>query len=220
MSCLYLFRYFCKNTEIYKAKAFFEIHSSRSIYLPPPPPKRYHTQSAHSLARERPTHRIEVVVWTWGEKDERDTGSAGLYLQNGGKCARHESAHSGQRNGNPLQELFYSLNPLSIMNVLIFLISWFKQTGIVSLVYSQSQILQKEVYLFEKIDTEGRELMAHLKAICFLRPTAENIRLLCDELRRPKYGEYHLCKWLAVCMCVYMSKCVDLKPLLPFHLPF
>ncbi|ELR14005.1 vacuolar protein sortingassociated protein 45, putative [Acanthamoeba castellanii str. Neff] len=65
-------------------------------------------------------------------------------------------------------------------------------TGIVSLVYSQSQILQKEVYLFERIDAEGRELMAHLKAICFLRPTAENVQALCRELRKPKYGEYHL----------------------------
>jgi len=65
-------------------------------------------------------------------------------------------------------------------------------TGIVSLVYSQSQMLQKEVYLFERIDAEGRELMAHLKAICFLRPTEENVKLLCRELTKPKYGEYHI----------------------------
>jgi len=65
-------------------------------------------------------------------------------------------------------------------------------TGIVSLVYSQSQILQKEVYLFERLDSEGRELMAHLKAIVFVRPTPENCQLLDQELRKPKYGEYHL----------------------------
>eukprot|EP01130_Rhizamoeba_saxonica_P016526 TRINITY_DN7659_c0_g1_i1.p1 TRINITY_DN7659_c0_g1~~TRINITY_DN7659_c0_g1_i1.p1 ORF type:complete len:560 (-),score=113.59 TRINITY_DN7659_c0_g1_i1:63-1742(-) len=65
-------------------------------------------------------------------------------------------------------------------------------TGIVSMVYSQSEMLQKEVYLFECIDTENRENMAHLKAICFLRPTEENIHLLKNELRRPKYGEYYL----------------------------
>ena len=62
-----------------------------------------------------------------------------------------------------------------------------------SLVYSQSQILQKEVYLFERLDSEGRELMAHLKAIVFVRPTPENCQLLDQELRKPKYGEYHLC---------------------------
>ena len=45
------------------------------------------------------------------------------------------------------------------------------QTGVVSMVYAQSEILQKEVYLFERIDSQGRETMKHLKAICFLRPT-------------------------------------------------
>ena len=39
------------------------------------------------------------------------------------------------------------------------------------MVYSQSEVLQKEVYLFERVDTSGRESMKHLKAICFLRPT-------------------------------------------------
>ena len=39
------------------------------------------------------------------------------------------------------------------------------------MVYTQSEVLQKEVYLFERVDTSGRESMKHLKAICFLRPT-------------------------------------------------
>ena len=39
------------------------------------------------------------------------------------------------------------------------------------MVYSQSEILQKEVYLFELISNQGRETMKHLNAICFLRPT-------------------------------------------------
>jgi len=65
-------------------------------------------------------------------------------------------------------------------------------TGVVSMVYSQSQILQKEVYLFDRIDAKNRELMAHLKAVCFLRPTQENLVLLEEELKNPKYGEYHL----------------------------
>lgn len=45
------------------------------------------------------------------------------------------------------------------------------QTSIVSVVYTQSEILQKEVYLFERIDSHSRDNMKHLKAICFLRPT-------------------------------------------------
>ncbi|XP_066124168.1 vacuolar protein sorting-associated protein 45 isoform X5 [Saccopteryx bilineata] len=65
-------------------------------------------------------------------------------------------------------------------------------TGIVSMVYTQSEILQKEVYLFERIDSPNREIMKHLKAICFLRPTKENVDYLIQELRRPKYSIYFI----------------------------
>ena len=40
------------------------------------------------------------------------------------------------------------------------------------MVYSQSEILQKEVYLIERVDVPNREPMAHLKCVAFLRPTA------------------------------------------------
>jgi vacuolar protein sorting-associated protein 45 len=66
--------------------------------------------------------------------------------------------------------------------------------GIVSMVYSQSDILQKEVYLFDRLDSEKRDTMAHVNAVCFVRPTEENFQHLGKELRNPKYGEYHLCK--------------------------
>uniref|UniRef100_A0A8V8TLX8 Vacuolar protein sorting-associated protein 45 n=2 Tax=Homo sapiens TaxID=9606 RepID=A0A8V8TLX8_HUMAN len=65
-------------------------------------------------------------------------------------------------------------------------------TGIVSMVYTQSEILQKEVYLFERIDSQNREIMKHLKAICFLRPTKENVDYIIQELRRPKYTIYFI----------------------------
>lgn len=63
-------------------------------------------------------------------------------------------------------------------------------TSIVSMVYSQSEILQKEVYLFELLTNQGREVMKHLNAICFLRPTQDNIMLLTEELKSPKYNQY------------------------------
>ncbi|XP_053225361.1 vacuolar protein sorting-associated protein 45 isoform X1 [Podarcis raffonei] len=66
------------------------------------------------------------------------------------------------------------------------------KTSIVSMVYTQSEILQKEVYLFERIDSANRENMKHLKAICFLRPTKENVDYLIQELRRPKYSTYFI----------------------------
>eukprot|EP01118_Nematostelium_gracile_P017013 TRINITY_DN7149_c0_g1_i2.p1 TRINITY_DN7149_c0_g1~~TRINITY_DN7149_c0_g1_i2.p1 ORF type:complete len:395 (-),score=104.61 TRINITY_DN7149_c0_g1_i2:24-1208(-) len=65
-------------------------------------------------------------------------------------------------------------------------------TGIVSMVYTQSQVLQKEVYLFERIDVANRESMPHLKAVTFLRPTIQNFAALQEELKQPKYGEYHI----------------------------
>ncbi|NXP73326.1 VPS45 protein, partial [Ramphastos sulfuratus] len=60
------------------------------------------------------------------------------------------------------------------------------------MVYTQSEILQREVYLFERLDSANREAMKHLKAICFLRPTKENVELLVQELRRPKYSIYFI----------------------------
>lgn len=66
-------------------------------------------------------------------------------------------------------------------------------TSIVSMVYSQSEILQKEVYLFERIDSHAKwDNMKHMKCIVFIRPTSENIALLSRELRDPKYGVYFI----------------------------
>ncbi|XP_013142313.1 PREDICTED: vacuolar protein sorting-associated protein 45 [Papilio polytes] len=66
-------------------------------------------------------------------------------------------------------------------------------TSIVSMVYSQSEILQKEVYLFERIDNPSKfDNLKHMKCIVFLRPTSENIALLSRELRCPKYGVYFI----------------------------
>lgn len=71
------------------------------------------------------------------------------------------------------------------------------QTSIISLVYSQSEILMKEVYLFERIDANVRnDGLKHLKCIVFIRPTPENVALLCNELRYPKYGVYYICKYI------------------------
>lgn len=65
-------------------------------------------------------------------------------------------------------------------------------TGIVSMVYTQTQILQHEVFLIDSIENSRTDKMAHLKAIYFVRPTHENVRLLQEEFKDPKYGEYHI----------------------------
>lgn len=65
-------------------------------------------------------------------------------------------------------------------------------TGIMSIAYTQTEILQKEVFLVERLDKKGRERLPHLKALVFVRPTIEGIQALVEELRDPKYQEYHL----------------------------
>lgn len=65
-------------------------------------------------------------------------------------------------------------------------------TGIVSMVYAQSEILQRQVYVFERIESQKRDPLKTLKAIVFVRPTEDNVRLLAQELRHPKYAQYYL----------------------------
>lgn len=74
------------------------------------------------------------------------------------------------------------------------------QVSVVSVVYSQSDLLQKEVFLVELINSisKSKESMSHLKAVYFLRPTTENIQHLRQQLASPRFGEYHLCKVLEI----------------------
>jgi len=64
-------------------------------------------------------------------------------------------------------------------------------TRIVSMVYSQTQILEKEVYLVEQLGKQ-HEGMNHLKAALFIQPTESNFELLSRELRDPRFKEYHI----------------------------
>ena len=64
--------------------------------------------------------------------------------------------------------------------------------SIVSLAYAQSEVLQKEIYMFELLDGKSREIMRHLNAIVFVRPTPENVQALCRELCNPRFNSYFL----------------------------
>ena len=72
-------------------------------------------------------------------------------------------------------------------------------TQTVSAVYSQTEILKESVYLVTTLEKNSStssqgETASHLKAVCFVRPTAANVDCLCAELqqRRPRYQEYHI----------------------------
>lgn len=62
------------------------------------------------------------------------------------------------------------------------------------MVMTQTQLLQREVYLIDRIDNRQREKMRHLRCICFVRPTGESVQALVEELREPRYGDYYLCE--------------------------
>ena len=64
-------------------------------------------------------------------------------------------------------------------------------TQIVSMVYSQTQILEQEVYLVELLG-KPHEPMPHLKAAVLVQPTEANIQLLLAEFLNPKFAEYHI----------------------------
>eukprot|EP01027_Heterolobosea_sp_BB2_P010597 GEZU01015535.1.p1 GENE.GEZU01015535.1~~GEZU01015535.1.p1 ORF type:complete len:440 (+),score=65.37 GEZU01015535.1:180-1499(+) len=63
---------------------------------------------------------------------------------------------------------------------------------VVSMVYSQSEILEHEVFLLELLENNKRQKMQHLKCLIFCRPTSDNVKQITAELKEPKYGEYNL----------------------------
>lgn len=66
-------------------------------------------------------------------------------------------------------------------------------TSIVSCAYGQNEMMQKEVYVFERIDNNTqREPIKYLKCIVYLRPTPDNLHLLQEELRSPRYAQYYI----------------------------
>lgn len=65
----------------------------------------------------------------------------------------------------------------------------------VSLVFSRTSLLQKEVFLIGTIDNIPEEKLTHLKVIVLCRNTDRNVSLLCRELsEQPKFAQYNLCK--------------------------
>uniref|UniRef100_A0A0N4ZK81 Vacuolar protein sorting-associated protein 45 n=1 Tax=Parastrongyloides trichosuri TaxID=131310 RepID=A0A0N4ZK81_PARTI len=66
-------------------------------------------------------------------------------------------------------------------------------TSTVSCSFPQSELMQKEVYLFERIDSlNARDTIKYIKAIVFIRPTTRNVQLLIEELQNPRYSQYYI----------------------------
>ena len=58
--------------------------------------------------------------------------------------------------------------------------------GIISVVYTQSNLYKNDIYLIQKVE-EASEKLSHLKALYFVRPTGENIDLICKEIKDPRF---------------------------------
>jgi len=63
---------------------------------------------------------------------------------------------------------------------------------IISLVYSRTQILQKEVFFIETLDKIPEEKLMHLKAVVFCRCNDANTTKICEELVDPTFSSYNL----------------------------
>ena len=65
----------------------------------------------------------------------------------------------------------------------------------VSLVYSKTQILQKEVFLMCTMDDLPAEQLTHLRAIIFCRCTDANLKMIANDIAgQPKFSQYNICK--------------------------
>lgn len=63
--------------------------------------------------------------------------------------------------------------------------------GIISICYSQSQLLQQDIILIEMIDNYHQlDQMKHLNCIIYIKPVPESIELLTKEIQNPHFNSY------------------------------
>ncbi|VDM21350.1 unnamed protein product [Hydatigera taeniaeformis] len=62
---------------------------------------------------------------------------------------------------------------------------------ILSVAVAFSEIMEKDIFLVERIKS-SRESLNHLTGVYFVRPTSENVTLISQELKSPKYASYFL----------------------------
>eukprot|EP00775_Hariotina_reticulata_P002080 gene2080-2399_t len=58
--------------------------------------------------------------------------------------------------------------------------------------FGRTELAEHNVVHVERLDSPDSTEHLELKAVCFLRPTRENVTLLKRELRQPRYQSYHL----------------------------
>lgn len=67
--------------------------------------------------------------------------------------------------------------------------------GLVSLAFSQTQLLRKGVFLVDRVDNKNianRGKMPTMRCCVFVRPTPRSIEALCGEIKASRYSAYHV----------------------------
>lgn len=73
-------------------------------------------------------------------------------------------------------------------------------TPIISMCYTQSQLLANDIILIELVDNYHQlTSMKHLDCIVYIKPCLESVNFICQELRNPHFGEYRL----------YLNNCIS-----------
>lgn len=66
-------------------------------------------------------------------------------------------------------------------------------TPIISMCYTQSQLLQHDVILVELLENlQSLNFMKHLNCIVYIKPTTESLTFLMNELRSPHFNNYQI----------------------------
>ncbi|KAM7532820.1 hypothetical protein Aperf_G00000129068 [Anoplocephala perfoliata] len=63
--------------------------------------------------------------------------------------------------------------------------------AVISVAMAFSEIMEKDIFLVERIKG-AREPLNHLTGVYFVRPTSENVTLISQDLKSPKYASYYL----------------------------
>ena len=62
---------------------------------------------------------------------------------------------------------------------------------IVSLIYAQTEILRKDVFLVENINSNVKDQLKHINAIYLVRFNSENCDKILQELKNPRFKQYY-----------------------------
>lgn len=86
-------------------------------------------------------------------------------------------------------------------------------TSIISIVSSQSELLNNNIFLIDKLANQQRDKLRHLNCIVFISPSTDSINWLCDELKFPKYRSYSVffSNFLTKSQLEKIAECDDLE---------